>query len=71
MEKGGDRMNIELLRQFLDFYAVYLVTQLGRSVLCSFFLLPLFLALRITFLERVSLDDAFFASLYRENEIVL
>ena len=41
-------MNIELLRQFLDFYAVYLVTQLGRSVLCSFFLLPLFLALRIT-----------------------
>ena len=48
MEKGGDRMNIELLRQFLDFYAVYLVTQLGRSVLCSFFLLPLLLALRIT-----------------------
>lgn len=52
-------MSLKALWQFADFCFAYLATQLGRSVLCSFFLLAFALVLRGTALKNASFLKGF------------
>lgn len=57
-------MNIEVIGQFLDFCSVYLVTLLGRSVLCSYIVLALVLTLRRTFSKNAVFFKGFLWSVF-------